>query len=106
MGNVRLVEEVEHQDDRLSRIHSELQPAREDPRIPVTKPNHRESMMELMGQIAKILGIRMQLFFAFLGAAGIGAYAVYKADPMSLTAFGLYAVLIWLPMLLVAHKRG
>lgn len=107
---VRLVSQTEEHPTERQRLllHNvqELQPEREVPQPPRPNPPHREDLIELMGTIARILGFRLHLFLAFLGAAGIGGYAVYKGTPMALTAFGLYALLIFLPMLFSAHKRG
>lgn len=110
---VRLVdesftEEAEQARAVLASVAPPPEPPREVPTIPKHRPPTRSpvELVELMGVLARILGFRMQLFAAFLGAAGIGGYAVHRADTMSLTAAGMYFVLVFLPVLIVTYKRG
>lgn len=73
---------------------------------PAPKKTNEVEYFRLLMNLAAILGFRFQLFAAFLGAAAIGAYAVYKADSMSLFAAGLYFAAVYLPALWLAYKRG
>ena len=107
---VRVVSETDHEDERVHRLIQSVEqthpPRDDDPKPPKPGPNHRLVLIEIMGTVAKLLGIRMQLFFAFLGAFVLGSYAVYRADATSLVAFGMYAVLVFLPILFVVHRKG
>jgi hypothetical protein len=59
-----------------------------------------------MGVLARILGFRVQLFAAFLGALGLGGYAVYQANTMALTAAGMFNLMVFAPLCWIAFKRG
>lgn len=110
---VRLVdesfsEETEQVRAMLASIAPPPEPPREVPVLPKPSPPTRSpiELVEMMGALARILGFRVQLLLAFLGAAGIGGYAVYRADTMSLIAAAMYDLLVLAPLIFVAYKRG
>lgn len=108
---VRMIEESgdETVRQRLRLVGIESPPEREDdlPAIPQkTKPPTREDVMNVMVVLTRILGFRFQLLLAFSGAVGLSAAAEVQQSSLSMIAAGVYAVLIFLPTLYVAYKRG
>lgn len=76
------------------------------PPPPAPRPAPHKQIMEVLGVLAVIAGFRLQLFAAFLGAVGLGAYAISNPSTGVLTAMGIYDALVFLPVLYVANKRG
>lgn len=105
---VHLISETEGEEQtRLILKKIGVQPERtEEPAPPKNNPPGRESLIEAMGILARILGFRVQLFVGFLGAAGIGAYSVAQPSPMSLTAAGMFDLLVFAPLAFIAYRRG
>lgn len=108
---VRLVSETETESEEQTRLILKslgVEPEHpEEPRPPKTTPPIKSAdVIELMGVLAKILGFRVQLFAGFLGACGIGGYAVYQATPMALVAAGMFNIMVFGPLAWIAHRRG
>lgn len=82
-------------------------PAAPQPAPPGRPPQATPAqIMELMAVLARILGFRLQLLLAFLGAAGLGAYAAVHGGVAAGVSAGLYDACVLLPILWVAYKRG
>lgn len=108
MGNVRLISEADSETQtRLILKSIGVEPDRpEEPTLPKPASPVKTDLIELMGVLAKILGFRIQLFAGFLGACAIGGYAVYQANLMALLAAGMFNIMVFLPLVFLAHKRG
>lgn len=84
-------------------------PQRPDPTPEAPRPRPRTRSPDeaaLMATLASILGFRVQLLLAFLGAAGIGGYAVATNHWQAILVFVFYGLLVFLPVLEAAKKRG
>lgn len=86
---------------------SDILPDRETmPAQPVKPPPPIRDLTELQAQIARIMGFRLQLLLGFLGAAGLSGYSVYDHSTPSMVAAGVYDLLVFLPLLFTAYRRG
>lgn len=103
--NVRLISDEDN--ERANEILQSIQPPPPDePKPPKEAKPGRLQMIEAMAALATILGFRVQLFFAFLGSLSLSGYAVYRGDPSSIaTALG-FSVIVFIPVLWVAYRRG
>lgn len=107
-GNVRLLSEVEEAERAKLVLHA-VEPSHDDKETaspPKETPPGRLELIELMGTLARILGFRVQLLLAFIGAVGLSGWAVAQHDALALTAAALYNATVLLPILFVAYRRG
>lgn len=99
--------EVDHGERVRLALHAVEPPNPPEPPQPPKFPMFgRMEMLEAMGALARILGFRMQLFAAFLGALGLGALAVHEGSVMSMAASVIFDVLIFGPLAFIGFKRG
>lgn len=98
--------EVDHGERVRLALHAVEPNPSEQPAPPKFPTLGRMEMLEAMGALARILGFRMQLFAAFLGAVGLGALAVHEASVMSMAASVIYDVLVFGPLAYIGFKRG
>lgn len=107
---VRAIAETVHDEPVVTRLLQDVaaDPHQRDesPARPQPKPPTREDMIELMATVARVLGFRFQLLLAFLGAIGLGTYAAVHGGWSALTVFAIYDVIVFLPILGAAMKRG
>lgn len=105
---VRAIAETVHDEQPVVTRLKLHDPGQRDemPDRPAPKPPTREDVIELMVTVARVLGFRLQLLLAFLGAVGLGIYAAAHGGWSAMTVFAIYDVVIFLPILGAAHTRG
>ena len=105
---VRLVSETEEAERARLKLHA-IQPD-PAPKESVSPPKEarpgRADLIEALATLARIAGFRWQLFAAFIGALGVGGYAVVNGSLAALAGAVIYNAMVLLPIAWIAFKRG